>query len=549
MSDVRRHIAIAAGCVVFFVALVYSPSLENTFVNWDDDAHLLNNPFVQSLDGEGLRDMLTTTVNKIYIPLTALSFAIEYHFFKDHPFIYHLDNLLLHLSVTVMVLLFALRCGLSLRAAFLSALVFGVHPLHVESVAWVSERKDVLYAFFYMLALICYSQYLTPRGVPDGMTRRGIPKPWLFVLTMVFGFLSILAKPMAISLPLVLLVCDWFFRRKFSRRALVEKAYCCIFMIPIAWVTYFPSARAFDFQFPQSFLVWVWSLTFYIRKFFYPDYFVLIYEVPRSPLPNPQYLIVLILCAGLLTGTVLLRKNRLFVFAVLFYTASTFFLWRLDQRADINMAADRFMYLGMTGWCLWLGAGYDHLLIKFHGKRIQMLFLLCAGLAALGILSFKTVQQSRVWYDGVSLWGHQLKYQGNVAHALVYNKLAQAHTLRGDFKDNPQMLEQILRYYDQAIRIKPDDDNVYFNLGDLYLRLENSAMAKVYFEKAVAFDPRHFEAYYQLGLLYHREGRYREAEEVFAKAVRVYPDAQRMRRRIADFYTTPGKTIDTETRK
>lgn len=243
----NRHVLAVVAGIVALVILAYSPSLKNQFVNWDDDAHLLANPFVHPVN---VRDIFTTTVNGIYIPLTSLSFALEYHFFKANPFIYHLDNLLLHLAVTVMVFLFCLRCGLSVLAAGLAALIFGLHPAHVESVAWVTEHKDVLYAFFYILALLCYLRYLRVRKEAPGY-RRG----WAFGLTLIFGFLSVLAKPMALSLPLVLFVLDWFFKRELTIRSCMEKMYCGLAIIPVAWITYVSQMRTPDIHFPGSILI------------------------------------------------------------------------------------------------------------------------------------------------------------------------------------------------------------------------------------------------------------------------------------------------------
>ncbi|MCK5581082.1 MAG: hypothetical protein KAJ18_07385, partial [Candidatus Omnitrophica bacterium] len=182
----QKNILIGIFCVFLLIFIAYLPALQNDFVNWDDDAHLFQNQFIQSFN---VQDIFTTTVNRTYIPLTSLSFAIEYYFFGEDPFVYHFNNVLLHLLVTGFVFQFGLRIGLSLTASTVGALIFGLHPMHVESVAWVTERKDVLYAFFYMLALLCYCSYVSSLATK----RKGI----LLVATMVLGVLSALAKPMA----------------------------------------------------------------------------------------------------------------------------------------------------------------------------------------------------------------------------------------------------------------------------------------------------------------------------------------------------------------
>ncbi|MBI3617939.1 MAG: hypothetical protein HY210_06975 [Candidatus Omnitrophica bacterium] len=140
--------------------IVFSPMLAGQFTALDDPGHLLENPQVISLAPENITAIFRTTVNDTYIPLTVLSFAVEHHFFGFRPFVYHWDNLLLHMFVVGLLFGLGRRMGLSAPAAGAGSLLFAVHPMHVESVAWVTERKDVLYAFFYMLALYQYCRYL-----------------------------------------------------------------------------------------------------------------------------------------------------------------------------------------------------------------------------------------------------------------------------------------------------------------------------------------------------------------------------------------------------
>lgn len=518
----------AVAGIAALAVLAYGPSLNNQFVNWDDDAHLLNNPFVHSLN---IKDIFTTTVNGIYIPLTSLSFALEYHFFKADPFIYHLDNLLLHLAVTVMVLLFSARCGLSLPASVTAALVFGVHPVHVESVAWVTERKDVLYAFFYMLALLCYLRHL--RRLEEGMYRR----EWPFWLTLLFGFLSVLAKPMALSLPFVLFACDWFLKRKLTIRSCVEKIYCGLVIIPVAWVTYALLMHTQVIKFPGSVLIGIWCFVFYIPKMFYPDYFVLIYHVPKPVvLANPVYAVSVFIFMGLLASLWYFRKNRLFVFANLFYIFSIFFLLRADYHVGLNVVGDRFLYLPMLGWCMWLGHSAVKLWNRCRNFAVAGTGLLLVGAAALSFLFFQTTRQSRVWYNGASLWEHQLRYQGHAATALIYDKLADAYLHGPEPGSDPHRLEAVEGYLHKAVAIKPDYAQAYFHFGELWLRRGDFGIAQSYFEKTIEFDQNHFEAYFQLGCLHDRAGRYPQAVEAFDKAIEINPDNEAVRRRVLDFY-------------
>lgn len=521
--------------IVFFA---YSPSLNNQFVNWDDDVHLLSNPFIRSLDARGLCDIFSATVNKVYIPLTSLSFALEYHFFKTSAFIYHFDNLVLHLAVTAMVLVLALQMGCSRLAAGIAALIFGLHPVHVESVAWVTERKDVLYAFFYMAALLCYGKYLKRIVSPSASKAH-----CFFIFVIVLGTLSTLAKPMALSLPFILFLWDWHVRRKFSLRLVLEKIYCLLFFLPIIWATYFLQIRLPDNHFPQSLLIWIWSFVFHLRKFFYPDYFTLIYKLPQPvSMANPEYFLSVLGVCTLLVGWLMGRKNRMFLFAFFYYLLSIFFLLRFDAKADLNVVADRFMYLPMVGLCIGLGAGYDRILISLREKKRFQYGLICLGLALLGVLSYKTFQQCRVWYNGVTLWEHQLKTQEKAATALTYNKLAQAYTQQANLRDDHPAVAKAIRYFDIALRIKPNYANVYFNRANLHRRLGRLSFAEADLKRAVELDPEHFEAYHQLAEMSSEEGRCEEGLWYLDKAMAVSRDNERM-------YVEVMRTLEDNIRK
>ena len=217
--------------LALLTVLSFSPVLRSEFTNWDDPLHTTENPFVQNLSWNDFKGIFTSTVVKAYIPLTILSFAFEYHFVRDHPLVYHLDNLILHIGNVFLIFVLAQRLGLSLRACFLASLLFAIHPMRAESVAWITERKDVLYGFFFLLAILSYLTYLDKKTFIS------------YCLSIVLGLLSMLAKPMALSLPLVLLSLDWFTNRELKRKVFFEKIPFLIYILPILWITYSLNAR------------------------------------------------------------------------------------------------------------------------------------------------------------------------------------------------------------------------------------------------------------------------------------------------------------------
>ena len=522
--------------IIFFLVLIvflaYQPVLKNNFVNWDDDVHFLKNPSVRYLDLEHLKKIFTESVNKTYIPLTTLSFAVENRLFDKKPFFYHLDNLILHLLVTVLVFVFAYQCGLSPYASFFAALLFGVHPVHVESVAWVTERKDVLYAFFYMLALVSYSQYLAA------------DKRSAYVRTVIFGLLSILAKPMAVSLPLILLVCDRLHGRKVTAKVFAEKIPFFAYAAAIGWLTFSLHVGAPDLNLKESPLIWAWTFVFYLRQFIFPKDLIPLYHLPYPiALKSFHYFLPLAFLVLILIGLYYFRKNRWLVFAFAFYFFSIFFLLRFDESFDVRSVSDRFMYLPSVGFCMLLGFLFENILLKLKKPSVQNGFVFfCA--AALIALSLKTSSQCGIWKNSILLWSHQLRFFPDTVTAL--NNLATAYSeekefreavseYRVNFKPNIIVLrgspletairgvEKLVGMYKKAIEIDPSYTDAYYNLANVYKDIGRNKEAADIYLKVLELDDNYKDASYNLGLIYAQLDKPDDAIAAFKKTIAADP--------------------------
>jgi tetratricopeptide (TPR) repeat protein len=559
--------------VLIVTAIAFSPVLNNDFTNWDDQKHVYENPLIRSSDGLPLREIFTTSISKIYIPLTILSFSIEHRFFGFNPFVYHLTNLLLHLAVTALIFRFALRLQLTARAATLAALLFGIHPMHVESVAWITERKDVLYAFFYMLALDSYLTYL----------QRG--KGSSYLLTILFGLLSLLAKPMTLSLPLILFVCDWLHHRKLTWRVLLEKIPYGAIMIPITLITYLQHVRVPGQNLAEAFLIWTWTSTFYIQKFLWPFVFVPLYQLPQPiALSNPSYALAFVILLLIILCIVRLRKNRWFVFALLYYFASAFFLWRYDNAVDVTIVADRFMYLPSLGICISLGILGDKMAGDFLKRKPTLVGnLIFVGLAVIMAgLALKTYFQTKIWKNSITLWSYVIQHSPalTIAHvnrgdayttigevelaeadyreaaeiklerarrhcqrardlhsrkeydsallhynnALLHNpRSAQAYIGRGDIYQIRRQFEDALSEYNKAMDIRPDDSELYFVRGHVYSLTQSYDRAIADFTRALEINPRRAQAYYFRAVAYSQNNQGPLALQDFKRALEINP--------------------------
>lgn len=491
--------------ILAIILFVFSPTLSHGFVSWDDEGHLLENLHVRSLDLDNINKIFHTTVNKTYIPLTIFSFAVEYHWFGYNPFIYHLDNLLLHLGVVALVYVLALRLGLSLVAAALAALLFGIHPMHVESVAWVTQRKDVLYSLFYVLALVHYVGY-----IKDGRASS-------YVWALLCAVLSILAKPMALSLPLVLCLLDWFLKRRWSFGLLWEKLPFALTIFPVAWWTYALNMRAVELSFPQASLTWLWSMAFYISKFFFPKDLLVLYQLPQPvSFSNPEFILAVGLVLIILFVLYRLKKYRLLLFAAAYFFLSVFFLLRFDSKQDLTFVADRFMYLPSLGICIGLGFAMDWALGHWgkKGREVRLLILgsLVAVLCMLGALAH---MQAKRWGDEYLLWSSVNKIQPS---SVAYNQLGNYFLNRKDYA-------RALENYQRAAELNPRYNKPYSNRGLVFFYLGRYAEAIVDFTKAIEVMPNEAViAYNNRGYAYWLLGKPKDALNDYDKAIALDPE-------------------------
>lgn len=481
-------------CILLFALtlIVYSSAFNHEFVNWDDADHVTNNPLVTS---QSIYDWPKHFISQIlnqYIPLTTLSFAIEYFFFGDNPSVFHITNVILHAGVSVLIFLFALKVGISMPASFLGALIFSIHPMHVESVAWVTERKDVLYAFFYMLALFQYAVYLNNKVKLN------------FYWSLFWGLLSVLSKPMALSLPLICLLCDWYLQRKINIECIKEKLLYFIYIIPIAAITYFMHARVPGETISSSLLLWIWTAVFYIEKFIFFFGLSPYYVVPEPvSLANGAYIKGLLVFAAVILFIVRFRINRIIVFAGLFYFLSNFFMFKFDM-GDVSVVADRYMYLPSVGFCLLTGTWIYN--IKLGSKyRLNLV----AGSLVL-LLIIPTVQQIGIWRNSISLWGRVVE---------EFPQSAKGYANRGGgYLENGQ-LELAAKDLNQAIKIDPNNYKALANRGLLHKKIKNYDLAISDLTKAIEISPTVVEAYNNRGNVYKRMKNFNLALNDFNKAL------------------------------
>jgi protein O-mannosyl-transferase len=497
--------------VITFVS--FYPSLNNGFTNWDDQHHIVDNSSIKVLTWKSITELPASFLMSNYIPLTALTYMIEYRFFRLNPFVYHATNLFLHLLNCILVFWFVYLISSRTLVAFIASLFFGIHPLHVESVAWISERKDVLYALFFLASLICYTYYL----------KKAFSLKY-FYLSIAFFLLSLLSKPMAVSLPLLLFVVDYVSSRQFSRRALLEKLPFLILAGVFSMVTFYAQESAIThrmiFMFPDNIIYFCYRLVFYLEKILLPVGLSSFYPYPdriNGGLPA-IYLFApaILLCAliGLIFFLRFVKYNRLIVFGILFFVVNMLPVLQIVP-AGQAIVADRYVYLSYVGIFIILGYGLSVVLAYKKSTSAIKIILAIVLVCWLCTFSFVTQQRCLIWKDSITLWSNVLeRYPGN---AVAYNNRGSAHF-------EVERYGEAIDDFHMALRTSPDDAGSYNNLCRSYLKMNKQEQAFASCKRAIMLKPDYVEAYNNLGSVYHSAGRTREAMDLYRKAVQLRPD-------------------------
>lgn len=382
---------------------VYWPSFWAQYINYDDPGHFLNGLFSKP----GSIFLTGNSVYKTYVPLSIISAYIENIFFKTNPHATHIINFLMHGCVVFLIFHLACRLGVKKPAAYIAALIFAVHPMHVESVAWATERKGLLYANFYLMALLFYCDYADTKAARA------------YVFALACALLSVLSKPMALSLPLVLFLIDYMRGRGLSLAGVMDKVPFFLVVEPVVLITYLQNSRHLDMVWPGALMLWAWCGAFYINTFFWPAHLLPLYG---PPVMEGFSLVVQIFLpvAGIAGAWLVLREatRKWIVFALFFYFLSTFFLWRFDIVQDLNFVADRFMYLPSFGFCLLVGVVVHEWFLSLQVVRQKILFWMVI-LVILTSMIYKSCQQVRVWDNGVRFFSCILEERPGMFFALV----------------------------------------------------------------------------------------------------------------------------------
>ena len=515
-------IGLVAGLRGLLTLAVFWPALSCGFVNFDDPDCVSANPHVQGgFTWEAVKwACLNTEQHAYWAPILWLSHLLACQLFGLNPWGHHLLNVLLHAANTALVFLVFRRLTGATRRSLLLAALFALHPLRVESVVWVTERKDVLSGLFWLLTLWAYVKY-----VEEIHGKNSKSKAW-FGLALVWFALGLMSKAMLVTLPGVLLLLDFWPLQRMSGdpRQAASKLRLILEKIPFFCLAAAASTVTFVVQKHGVGLAAAESLPFgarggnalisywrYLAEMFWPADLAVLY-------PHPGYwpLATVSLAGGLLAGLSILfflkRRYQPYLLVGWFWFVGTLIpVIGLVQVGEQAMA-DRFTYLPSLGVLIIVVWGAEELTRHW---RHQVMILTVAGLTTTGLCVLATRQQIGYWQDSETLFRHALAVTKN--NYVAHNNLGDALASKG-------LLIEADEHFREAIRLKPDDADAYYNLGTILERQGNNDEAIRPLQTAIRLNPNHAEAYYNLGNAFFAQNQLDEASQQFQAALRLKPD-------------------------
>ncbi|HOU50158.1 MAG TPA: tetratricopeptide repeat protein [Smithella sp.] len=499
----------------------------NEFICFDDGRYIIGNQHVQSgFNPENVRWTLTAVVSGNWHPLTMLSHMLDWALFGAHPAGHHIVSLIFHIGAVVFLFLFLKKTTGNPWTSGFAAAIFALHPLRVESVAWAAERKDVLSMFFGMACLYAYAFYAENS------------KPSRYMLCLILFALSLMSKPMLVTLPFVLLLIDyWPLGRwqsaPFANRSLIREKIPFIILSIISIILTLWAQNKGGLVIPMENIPFsvralnaIISYVAYLGKFFWPSNLAIHYPY-EFPFPLWQLLLSLLILTGISVTVIYQIKKMPFLFVGWYWYLGTLIpVLGLIQVASQAMA-DRYTYLPSIGIAVMLSWGVKFFLVKNESRKKV---LVPSAIAVLFILSIITWKQCGYWKNSITLFQHALQVTNDnyMAHgglaiallnenkpleaiehlnqALRIKPLYQFYRMRAIAHESLGHDQQSIEDYSSAIRLKPYHAEDYFNRGLAYVNLRQYQPALEDFNQAIQLKQDHADAYNNRGYIYLVQG-------------------------------------------
>jgi tetratricopeptide (TPR) repeat protein len=530
MKTSQKTLLLWAGIIVLLTLLAYIPAMRGGYI-WDDNAHITDNAALRSSDGLA-KIWFDPKVLPQYYPLVHTTFWVEYHVWQLHPFGYHLVNVLLH-AFNAILLLLVLRY-LRVPGAWLAAAFFALHPVHVESVAWITERKNVLSGFFYLSSALAYFRFANVTGDLadtslssdiDPLTSTKGGRSWgLYAFSLFLFVCALLSKTVTCSLPAaILLVLWWKQARIYWRDILTLIPYFVVgalFGLTTVWLEKY-QVGAYGAEWALSFLdrclVAGRALWFYAGKLLWPHNLTFIY--PRWLIDAGvwwQYLFPAAALAVISIVWVIRRRMGKGPFVAVAFFAGTLLpaLGFFDvYPMRFSFVADHFQYLASIGLIALAAASMTAFFERLGPRQSTIGFVVCMAVVfAFGVLVWK---QSTIYGDAETVYRDTISKN---PHAWM------AHYNLGVLLVNRGRSDEVMGHFSEALRLQPDDADAHYNLGVALEKQGRLEEAMAHFSEAVRLRPDYADAHYSMAVILARQSKFEEAISHYSQALRVNPN-------------------------
>jgi protein O-mannosyl-transferase len=498
------------------------------FVNYDDPVYVSENSNIQGgITLKAIEWAFATGCTGNWHPLTWLSLMLDWQLFGSNPAGFHLTSIIFHIANTLLLFMVLKKMTNTLWQSVFVAALFALHPLHVESVAWVAERKDVLSAFFWLLTMWAYVYYVNR------------PKVANYLLIIVFFALGLMTKPMLVTLPFVLLLLDYWPLERLGKRTifyLIREKIPFIVLSAVSSIITFLVQRSggavtefngfgLKFRFYNAFI----SYVKYMEKMLWPSGLAFFYP---HPVKNVSFLYAIISAALLLVLTIfvlLFAKSRRYLFAGWFWYLGTLVPVIGLVQVGVQSMADRYSYITLTGLFIIIAWGMPDLLRKLPHRKF---ILWASSLIVLSALTVCTYFQTQYWKDTIALCQHALKVTENnyIAHFSMSESLIE----QGRFAE-------AIWHNSEALRIKPNCFEALDGLGNAYYKRGKIDESIGYYRRAIEIEPHNAKIYSNLGMALVAKDNFDEAISFYNKALQIAPDSINIHLNLGVALTGSGK--------
>lgn len=542
-SQSNRTIWILAG-ILLLSLIVYIPTFNNGFTNWDDQKQVVLNEDVHSLDFSNTAEIFTSFYVGMYQPLTTQFYAIIYALFGENATAFHSFSLLIHLLNIILVFVLVRNFSRKEDVALITATLFALSPLQVESVAWVSAFSNLLYTSFYLLGLMAYLHYIRKHQLP------------YFFYALALFVLSILSKPSAITFPVLIIFMDLYFRRRLNLGLFLEKLPFLLLSITIGIVIIYAREEAGHiiniserYGWGARILLLGYAFAFYVSKLFVPVGLSAFHPYPAEGL-SPEYFIAPLVPLMILFLIFRLRGElkRQVTTGLMFFLITIAVVMEIIP-VGAQVVKERYVYLPSVG----IYYMFATLLMYFvSGKKYHRWIVY--GITGILICSFSIMSffRTTIWHDSFSLWDDVLEQYPAASAALInrgnawqdienYNRAIADYTiaLQSEPYAADAFLNRALAYYrmddkeralkdfDQAITLGIRDAETFNNRGLLRASTRDVSGALADFQMATEIDTEYTDAWVNTGLMYANLNQLNDAFDVFTTAIKLDPFSAR----------------------